>query len=283
MNDSRPILVLGGTGTTGRRVAARLTALDQPVRIGSRRGRPPFEWTDPATWPAAVEGTRAAYVVYVPDLTFPGGRERVARFAEVAIDAGVERLVLLSGRGEPAAQTSEAGLAAVADRAGARWSVVRSSWFAQDFSETFLRPSVLDGVIALPAADVPEPFVDADDIAAVAVAALTEEGHATEVYEVTGPEPLTFAAAAEILTAVTGRPVTYVPVSADQFVAGAVSAGMPRDEAAHMAELFATVLDGRNAVPQDGVVRALGRPPRPFLDVIRTAAAAGVWALAVRA
>jgi len=277
MTDPRPLLVLGGTGTTGRRVAAGLAARGRPVRIGSRRGSPPFEWTAPATWPAVVDGAGAAYVVFTPDLSFPGASEAVEAFAGVATAAGVDRLVLLSGRGEPSAQAAEAALAAVADRAGARWSVVRASWFAQNFSESFLRPLVLDGVLAVPAADVPEPFVDADDIAAVAVAALTEDGHAGEVYEVTGPDALTFAAVAETLTAVIGRSVTFVPLSGGEFVAAAVAGGMPAEEAEGFAELFAAVLDGRNARPQDGVVRALGRSPRPFAEFARAAAADGAW------
>jgi uncharacterized protein YbjT (DUF2867 family) len=282
MTDRRPLLVLGGTGTTGRRVAAGLAARGRPVRLGSRRGSPPFEWTAPATWPAVVDGAGAAYVVFTPDLSFPGAIEVVEAFAGVATAAGVDRLVLLSGRGEPSAQAAEAALAAVADRAGARWSVVRASWFAQNFSESFLRPLVLDGVLAVPAADVPEPFVDADDIAAVAVAALTEDGHAGEVYEVTGPDALTFAAVAETLTAVIGRSVTFVPLSGGEFVAAAVAGGMPAEEAEGFAELFAAVLDGRNALPQDGVVRALGRSPRPFAEFARAAAADGAWELVRR-
>ena len=271
-------LLLAGNGTTGRRVAARLAALDRPVRIGSRRGDPPFDWNDPATWPAVVEGVDAVYVVYTPDLTFPGAVEAIRGFAEVATAAGVDRLVLLSGRGEAEALRAEGELAAVADAAGVEWTVVRCSWFAQNFSESFLQPLVLEGVIALPAADVPEPFVDADDIADVVVAALTGDGHAGEVYELTGPAALTFAEVADVLSEASGQPVAYVALSAEEFVAAANGTGIPADEAAGMAELFTKVLDGRNSEPQDGVERALGRPARSFEEFARGAAAAGAWA-----
>lgn len=201
----------------------------------------------------------------------------MSNFGRVATAAGVRRLVLLSGRGEPEAQRAEAEIAAVADRAGAAWTVLRCSWFAQNFSESFLLPFVLDGHIALPAADVAEPFVDVEDIADVAVTALTEDGHRGRVYELTGPAALTFTEVAATLTAVTGRPVRYAAVSVEDFVAGAVAAGLPADDALGLADVFTTVLDGRNAVPQDGVQQALGRLPRSFVDYARSTAAAGAW------
>jgi uncharacterized protein YbjT (DUF2867 family) len=269
------ILVLGATGTTGRRVTERLTARGYRVRRGSRQAEPPFEWNDPSTWPAVVEGVSAAYVVYSPELALPGAVDSVRHFAEVATDAGVRRLVLLSGRGEPEAQRAEAELAGVADRAGAAWTVVRCSWFAQNFSESFLLPLVLDGLIALPAADIAEPFVDAEDIADVVTVALTEDRHAGRVYELTGPEAHTFAEAAHILSATTGRPVRYEAVSVEDFVGAAVEGGLPEDAAYGLAEVFTKVLDGRNVEPQDGVQRALGRPPHSFRQFAQAAFADG--------
>jgi uncharacterized protein YbjT (DUF2867 family) len=186
---------------------------------------------------------------------------------------GVQRLVLLSGRGEPEAQRSEQ----VVQRSGAVWTVVRSSFFAQNFSEYFLLEPVLDGVIALPAGDVAEPFIDVDDVADVVVAALTEEGHTGQVYEVTGPRLLTFADVASELSAATGRTISYVDVTPEEYLAGAVAAGIPAEEAAPFVELFAVVLDGHNAHLTDGVQRALGRPPRDFAEYAKAAAATGVW------
>src|SRR4051794_28263682 len=122
---TNPILLTAGTGKTGRRIAARLDARGIPVRVGSRSGAPPFDWTDPATWPAALAGVEAAYLAFVPDLAVPGAAKTIEAFTAEAERHGVERLVLLSGRGEP-----EAGVCEQIVRAGAPDStIVRCSWF----------------------------------------------------------------------------------------------------------------------------------------------------------
>jgi uncharacterized protein YbjT (DUF2867 family) len=272
-NHTAPILVLGGTGKTGRRVAARLRAQGQAVRIGSRAATPPFEWHDPATWDDVLDGVAAAYVVYYPDLAFPGAAETLGAFATAATRQGVGRLVLLSGRGEEEAVVSERAVQAAAPDA----TVIRASWFAQDFSEHFLLGPVLDGVIALPAGDVPEPFVDAEDIADVAVAALTEDGHAGAIYELTGPRPLTFADAAAEISRATGRSVAYLPVTAAEYAESARVAGVPAEEIGPLTALFTRVLDGRNAAATGDVERVLGRPAGDFADYAAAAAATGVW------
>jgi uncharacterized protein YbjT (DUF2867 family) len=266
------ILVLGGTGKTGRRVAARLTARGLPVRIGSRSGEPPFDWHDQATWAPVLRGVRSAYVVYYPDLAFPGATDAIRAFAGQAVAAGVRRLVLLSGRGEPEAQVSELGVR----NSGAEWTILRASWFCQDFSEDFLLEPARSGQIAVPAGDVGEPFVDCEDIADVAVAALTEEGHAGQTYELTGPRLLTFADAADEIAKATGRAVRHVPVTPEQY-ASVLAQHVPAEHVAPLTNLFVNVLDGRNAHLTDGVQRALGHPPRDFSDYAREAAASGVW------
>jgi len=196
-------LVLGGTGKTGRRVAERLTARGLPVRIGSRSGQPPFDWEDQATWAPALDGVGAVYVSYYPDLAAPGAVEAVGSFAELAVANGVRRLVMLAGRGEPEGEQAEQ---AVRD-SGADLTILRATWFSQNFSEDFMLESVLNGEIALPAGNTPEPFVDVDDIADVAVAALTEDGHVGQLYELTGPRLLTFAQVAEEIAQATGREI----------------------------------------------------------------------------
>lgn len=268
-----PVLVLGATGKTGRRIAERLRARGVPVRAGSRAADPPFDWDDRATWGLALHGARALYVAYVPDLAVPGAAETVAALTAAAQDAGVERVVLLSGRGEPEARRAEIAV----ERGGIPWTVVRCSWFAQNFDESFLLDPVLAGEVALPVGDVPEPFVDVEDIADVAVAALTEEGHDGQVYEVTGPEALSFSSALGEIGAACGREVRHVRVPLEAFVGELSSAGVPDDVVGLMAYLFGEVLDGRNAAPADGVRRALGREPRSFADYARRAAATGVW------
>ena len=266
-------LVLGAQGTTGRRVAERLAARGVATRLGSRSGLPPFDWADERTWPAVLDGVSAAYLVYYPDLVAPEALERVGGFAASAAKAGAERLVLLSGRGEAAAQQAEQAVMA----AGASWTIVRSAFFAQNFSEKGFEEFIRAGAVALPAPEVGEPFVDADDIADVVVAALTEDGHTGQIYEVTGPRLLSFAdAVAEIATAC-GRPIAYARITAEEFVDGLVTHGVPVGEARVFAEIFGTVLDGRNAHLTDGVQRALGRPPRDFATYAATTAATDVW------
>ena len=274
ITDPTPILVLGANGTTGRRVASRLAARGVPVRAGSRAGTPPFDWADERTWPAAVQGVAAAYIVYHPDLVAPEALDRVRRLATLAASSGVGRLVLLSGRGEKAAQQAEEAVMA----AGTAWTVVRSAFFAQNFSEKGFEDLVRSGMVALPAPETGEPFVDVEDIADVVVAALTEDGHAGEVYEVTGPRLLRFEEAVAEVAAAAGRSVDYRRVGAEEFVAMLVGQGLPEEDARVFAEIFGTVLDGRNAHLTDGVQRALGRPPRDFADYAAATAATGVWA-----
>jgi uncharacterized protein YbjT (DUF2867 family) len=256
------ILVLGGTGKTGRRIANKLTALGLPVRIGSRSATPSFDWTDRSTWAPALDGVTAVYISYYPDLALPGAYEDIQAFTQLAVSSGAGRLVLLSGRGEPRAEASER---TVRD-SGAEWTIVRCGWFMQNFSEGFLLDQVIDGVLAIPVPDVPEPFVDADDIADVAVAALTQEGHAGRLYELTGPRLLTFAQVAQELSKAAGREITSVQVTPEEYVEAAVAVGMPREEAEGLTALFTDVLDGRNAHLSDGVRQALGRPARDFAD-----------------
>jgi uncharacterized protein YbjT (DUF2867 family) len=257
------VLVLGGK--TGHRVLRRLQARGVPARAASRSTAVPFDWNDRATWAPALAGLHAAYIAYVPDLAVPGAADTVAAFAEQAVAAGARRLVLLSGRGEDEAQRTEQLVA----QAGAEWTVVRCSWFDQNFSEGFFVDGVRAGELALPVGDVPEPFVDLDDVADVAVAALTEDGHAGEVYELTGPQLLRFDEAVAAIAAAAGREIAFAPVPVDEFAAALRSSGEPEDVVWLTTYLFSEVLDGRNASLADGVQRALGRPPRSFADYAR--------------
>lgn len=267
-------LVIGASGKTGRRVAGRLEAKGLPVRRGSRSATPPFDWAHEAGWDACLEGVRAIYITYAPDLAMPGATDAIGALVSKAERRGVERLVLLSGRGEEEAQACERIV--LDSRIPA--TVVRASWFNQNFSEGAFAEMVKAGHITLPAGGVQEPFVDVDDIAEVAVAALTEDGHAGEIYEVTGPRALTFAQATAELTKATGRAITYAQIPHDAFVAGAEASGAPKDVVWMLDYLFTTVLDGRNAHVTDGVERALGREPKDFADYAREAAATGAWA-----
>jgi uncharacterized protein YbjT (DUF2867 family) len=267
------VLVTGATGKTGRRVVERLAANGRPVRVGSRAGRPPFDWAERSTWEPAVRGVGAAYLSFFPDLAVPGAADTVADFADVAVRAGVGRLVLLSGRGEVEAQRAERAV----QQPGADWAIVRASWFNQNFSEDYLLDGILAGELALPVGAVREPFVDAEDIADVAVAALTGHEHAGQVYELTGPDLLTFDEAVNEIAVAAGRDVRLLPVTMAEYTAMLAEQRVPPDIAALLTYLFTEVLDGRNAHLTDGVQRALGRPPRSFRDYARRTAGTGVW------
>ncbi len=277
--EKKMTLVLGGTGKTGRRVAQRLKARGMPTRVGSRSGEPPFDWEDAATWARALQNVESVYVSYYPDLAIPGAPAAVRSFTELAVESGVQRLVLLSGRGEEEAQSAEQAVREVGDQAGVEWTIVRCAWFMQNFDENYLLEPILAGEVALPSGNVPEPFVDAGDIADVAVAALTEYGHAGEIYELTGPRLLTMEEAVGEISKATRQEIRFVPVTLDEFV-GAAYGDVPPEFLSFLTYLFGEVLDGRNAHLTDGVRRALGREPKDFSDYARDVAATGVWSKA---
>ena len=268
-------LVLGGTGKTGRRIVTSLEAKGIPTRIGSRSATPAFDWHHETSWDACLKNVEAVYINYAPDLAMPGATDAIQAFVDRAKGHGVKRLVLLSGRGEIEAQACEQ----IVQESGIDWTIIRASWFNQNFSEGAFLEMVMAGQITLPAGDISEPFVDVDDIAEVAVAALTETGHAGEIYEVTGPRLMTFADIAAELSNASGCKITYVPVPHDAFVAGIKKSGAPKEVVWMLDYLFSTVLDGRNAYLTDGIQRALGRSPKDFADYAKEVAATGLWQL----
>jgi uncharacterized protein YbjT (DUF2867 family) len=272
MPSSAPILIIGGAGKTGARVNTLLRARGIATRPVSRSTKPAFDWTQPDTWADALDGVSKAYVTYQPDLAVDGATEAITELSRLAVAKGLERVVLLSGRGEPGAQRAEAALQA----SGVGWTNVRASWFDQNFSEGYLLDSVLAGEVALPAGSVTEPFIDVDDIADVVVAALTDDRHANRLYEVTGPRLLTFAQAVDEISQALGRPIRYRQVSPEEFVAS-MQPYAPADIVALLHELFTVVLDGRSSRVMPGVEQALGRPARDFSDYVRRTVASGVW------
>jgi len=273
MSKILPTLVIAATGKTGRRVASRLEAMGNPVRRASRSTGTRFDWNDRTTWGPALEGVGGVYVVYSPDLAVPAAPAHIADFVAMAKAAGVERLVLLSGRGEEEAQRCER----IVQGSDIAWTIIRASWFAQNFDEGAFVEPVLAGEVALPAADVLEPFIDIEDIAEIAAEALTDTRHAGQLYEVTGPRLMTFGEAVAEIAAATGRSITYTTIGREAFVAGLRGAALPEDQVGLLDYLFTTVLDGRNAHTTDGVQQALGRPARDFSDYARRTAAQGRW------
>jgi len=273
-NESTPLtLILGATGKTGRRVADRLEARNQRVRRASRSASPSFDWNDESGWDAVLENVHSVYITYAPDLAIPGATDAIRAFTERAKTHDAKHLVLLSGRGEAEAQECER----IVMESGIPWTVVRASWFYQNFSEGAFTDMVLAGHITLPADDTPEPFVDADDIADVVVEALTRPSLRGEVYEVTGPRMLTFRQVAQEISAATGRTIQYHQVPHKAFVEEAKAAGAPEDVTWMLDYLFSTVLDGRNAHLTDGIQRAIGRKPTDFSDYAKAVAEQGIW------
>lgn len=262
-------LIIGVGGKTGARVAQRLTG---KLRGVSRATPLPFDWEDRRTWAPALHGASRAYVTFQPDLAVDGADADIAELARLGVDAGLDHMVLLSGRGEPGAQRAEQALMA----SGLGWNVVRASWFAQNFSEGVFVDGIRAGLLALPAGAVPEPFIDADDIADVVTATLTNPSLRNRVFEVTGPRALTFAEAVDAIAQAAHRPVTYQQISPTEF-ADSLTPYLPADTIALLVSLFTEVLDGRNVAPTDGVQQALGRPPRDFADFAASVAATGLW------
>ncbi|WP_049576896.1 NAD(P)H-binding protein [Streptomyces sp. SBT349] len=276
----QPLLVIGGTGITGSRVVTRLRARGAEVRVGSRSGTPPFVWQDRATWDPVLGGARAVYVVPLDGalLTRP--------LVERAVELGVPRIVLLSGRGVDvpgyAPETSALGATHVDGEAAVRasgvaWTIVRPGWFAQNFSEGFLRDDVLAGELRLPGGDGAASFVDAEDIADVAVAALTEEGHAGRIYELSGPRALTLEEAAGEIAEATGRPVRYVPLTVEEYTSHLTAQGWSPGDARDAADAVAPLRRDLDSHLSHGVREALGREPGDFSAFVKEAVRQGAW------
>ena len=271
---SSPILIIGKNGKTGARVNHRLQTLGYTTRAVSRSTTPSFDWENPATWASAIKGARSAYVTYQPDLAVPNAEAAIKEFVRVARDNGLEHLVLLSGRGEEGAQRAEK----VVQDSGISWNIVRCSWFCQNFSESFMLKGILAGELVLPVADTVEPFVDADDIADVAVATLTDPNHRNKLYELTGPRALNFAQCIKEISEALGRPVKYTTVPVDDYINALREEGVPEDLQWLLRELFTVVFDGRNCNVMSGIEEALNRPPTDFKTYVQKTIASGVWA-----
>ena len=266
-------LVLGATGTVGRRVARQLGERGVDVAAASRApadsGQVRFGWAAPGTWEAAVDGVTHAFVMA------PDGVPVDPRFLRLAADRGVARMVLLSSKAIEAMgdQRLFAAERTVRD-AGAAWTIVRADWFDQNFDEGVLRDAVLAGEVALPLGDVRQAFVDAEDLAVVAVTALTEPSHEGRTYELGGPETLSFAEAVGIVAEAAGRPVRYLGDDGD-YVRVMTGLGVDRAQALAEAGAFAALRAAGDAHVDDTVEHVTGRPPRDLRTYAREAAARG--------
>lgn len=268
------ILVIGGTGKTGRRVVERLNNLNQHVRVGSRSANPAFDWEDPQTWSAVLEGMDMVYITFQPDLAVPGALEAIEGLTREAKAKGIKKLVLLSGKGEREAQLCEQVVA----HSGIDYTIVRASWFMQNFSESFLLDPILAGHVALPKAEAMVPYVHADDIADVVVAALMSDEHNGQTYELTGPDRFTFEEVIEEISLATGKEIQFTPISLSAYTDMLQGFGLSKDYIWLINYLFSEVLDaeGNNVIIHD-VEKVLGRKPRTLRDYVSECISAGVW------
>ena len=269
----KKFLVLGGTGKTGRRVTERLTKLGKTIRIGSRSEKPPFDWEKPETWSSVLEGMDIVYITFQPDLAVPGARQAIEEFTSLAVKSGIQKMVLLSGKGEKEAELCEQ----VVMNAGADWTIVRATWFNQNFSESFLLDPILTGHVALPRGDVLVPYVDADDIAEVVVEALLNDDHVGQTYELTGPRQLTFKQATEEISNATGRDIAFTPITMDEYEEMLREYRVPEDHIWTIIYIFTEALVERNSIITDDIQKVLGRKPKDFGEYARETASTGIW------
>ena len=276
MQPKTRFLVLGATAKTGKRVADKLRSQGHDVRAVSRSTTPAFDWTRPETWDDALRDIDAIYATFQPDLAVPGSDEIIAAFAKKAISHGAKRIVMLSGRGEAAAHRAEDALR----HSGVDATVLRGNWFFQNFSEDMFLPYIQQGTLALPAGNIPEPFIDTNDIAECAVTCLLDSKHIGKTYELSGPDALTFAEVTSILSDATNRKIDFVPITLDELDAGMASDSVPEDFRGLIRYLFSEVLDGRNSAPTTDVEQILGRRPNSLRNYAQDVARTGLWNVA---
>ncbi|HEX8548762.1 MAG TPA: NmrA family transcriptional regulator [Cytophagaceae bacterium] len=270
---SKKILVLGGTGKSGRRVAQRLQDLKIPIRLGSRDGQPAFNWDEPSNWHEVLNEIESVYITFQPDLAVPQAVEKIRLFTEIAKAKNVKQLVLLSGRGEKEAQACEQ----IIIHSGLDWTIIRASWFMQNFSENFLLDSILNNEVILPTIKALEPFVDVDDIADVVVAVLTNKKHGGKIYELTGSELLSFRSATSKIATQLSRPIAYTEMCIEDYVAALKSHQLPNDFIWLIKYLFTEVLDGRNESLSNDIETVLARKPTTFEEYVFKTERTGIW------
>ena len=276
--ESENILVIGGTGKTGRRVVESLNNQNHHLRVGSRSSYPPFDWDDPSTYAAALHGMDRAYIVYYPDLAVPGAKEAITTLTKVALKEGLEKVVLLSGKGETEAEACEEIVA----NSGLNYTLVRASWFNQNFSESFFLEPILAGHVALPMSEIQIPFVDVNDIADVVVKVLLDDSYNNQTITVTGPRKLTLKDAVETIAKKTRRDIQFQAISIEEYEEGMKAAGLPEDYVWLFSYLFREVLGKpENQVVSNDIEKILGRKAKDFTEFVKLTSKTGVWNLKV--
>lgn len=272
--ESENILVIGGTGKTGRRVADNLAKAGYNVRVAGRKTSPAFDWEHPESYEAALKGMDRAYIVYYPDLAVPGARDAIKTLTEKALEAGLKKVVLLSGKGETEAEACEDIVA----NSGLNYTLVRASWFNQNFSEGAFLEFILNGTVALPMPEAEIPFVDVNDIADVVSKVLVDDSYNGQTITVTGPQKRTFAEVVEIMGKAANRPIQYIPISIEEFKKGMCQAGLPDSYVWLFGYLFKEVLGNPdNQEISNDVENVLERPAIDFKSYASRTAKSGIW------
>ncbi len=271
------ILIIGGTGKTGRRVVEQLQKKGIQPRIGSRQATPSFDWDDKNTWIESLKGIEKMYITYYPDLAVPGAKEAIESLTYLAKELGVKKIVLLSGKGEVEAEACEA----IVKNSGVEYTIVRASWFNQNWSESFFLDPILSGEVALPMSNVLIPFVDANDIAEVAATVLLDNDYNGKTIEVTGPELITFKDIIHTISTVTNRNLTFHEITLEQYIEGMRQMQLPEDVIWLIEYLFSNVLTNpNNQKISNDIEQVLGRKARTFLEYARETAETEVWSTA---
>jgi uncharacterized protein YbjT (DUF2867 family) len=281
MTTSTPtVLALGGTGTTGSRLVAKLAELGLSVRTAARHGADVrFDWNDSTTHRPALEGVDRVYLM-TPVMGQAELTDLVGTFLDQAAAAGVQHVTYLSAYGMDQAPPEVGPRAVELDLLGRTdftHSIVRPAWFMQNFSEGHLVP--VDGFITVPTGEGTEAFVDVEDIAAVAAATLADPGaHVGAAYAPTGPEAMTVGDAAHVIATITGQPIKHADIDRKAWIQASIAAGLPADYSGMLALLTETIASGHGSQPNDDVAKVTGRPPTTFTDYVRRTASQWVGA-----
>jgi len=268
------ILVIGGTGKTGRRVVEQLKKKGIEPRIGSRNASPSFDWNNKDTWVSSLDGIKRMYVTYYPDLAVPGAKESIESLTYLAIELGVKKMVLLSGKGEKEAEACEN----IVINSGIDYTIVRASWFNQNWSESFFLEPIRSGEVALPMADVLIPFVDANDIAEVATKVLLNDNYNSEIIEVTGPELITFREIINIIAKTSNKKINFCEITIEHYIASMRQMQIPEDVVWLIEYLFTHVLaNPKNQLVVNDLERILGRKAKSFITYAEETAKTGAW------
>lgn len=267
-------LVIGGTGKTGSRVVKQLQNKGIEPRIGSRSATPSFDWDNKETWVKALEGIEKMYVTYYPDLAVPGAKKAIESLTHLAKELGVKKIVLLSGKGEIEAEACEK----IVIESGIDYTIVRASWFNQNWSESFFLDPIISGEVALPMSDVLIPFVDANDIAEVASTVLFDDSYNGEIIEVTGPELITFKEIIDIISKTSNRSLNFYDITLEQYIDGMKQMQIPNNVVWLIEYLFSHVLTNqKNQQVVNDIERVLGRKAKAFIEYAKETAKTGVW------